>query len=124
MYIVLSLNCRLCISQFQEVILMKVITWFTLKKLFDPPLFRHDRDRDHERDHKPRSYFSRSAHEEVKNEMRAAEERLQGQWPTSADAKTEKIPSQAPQGAPQQQSSQQVPAHPMLPQQQQPPQSK
>ncbi|KAK7084374.1 hypothetical protein SK128_015011 [Halocaridina rubra] len=55
---------------------------------------RHDRDRDYERERKPRSYFSRSAHEEVKNDMRAAEERLQAQWPAVADAKVDKQAAQ------------------------------
>ncbi|XP_071514733.1 LOW QUALITY PROTEIN: protein Red-like [Panulirus ornatus] len=67
---------------------------------------RHDRDREHDRERKPRSYFSRSAHEEVKNEMRAAEERLQAQWPTGADINADKQVPQAPQ-QPQEQVTQQ-----------------
>ncbi|XP_064095018.1 protein Red-like [Macrobrachium nipponense] len=70
---------------------------------------RHDRERDHDRERKPRSYFSRSAHEEVKNDMRAAEERLQAQWPIVADAKADKsvTQQQPPQNIPQQPPQQQ-----------------
>ncbi|KAG7161711.1 protein Red-like [Homarus americanus] len=83
---------------------------------------RHDRDRDHERERKPRSYFSRSAHEEVKNEMRAAEERLQTQWPTGADIKADKQISQVPQQSQQQLTQQQQPqGQQQLATQQQPP---
>ncbi|KAK4291933.1 hypothetical protein Pmani_035267 [Petrolisthes manimaculis] len=87
---------------------------------------RHDRDREHDRERKPRSYFSRSAHEEVKNEMRAAEERLQSQWPTGADIKMDKqIPSMPQQQQQQQLQQQQLPQQqglqlgPPIPQQQQ-----
>lgn len=80
---------------------------------------RHERDREHDRERKPRSYFSRSAHEEVKNEMRAAEERLQAQWPTGADIKMDKQAPQLPQTAPQlpqgQQQQQQQPQQPQQP---------
>lgn len=87
--------------------------------------FRHDRDREHDRERKPRSYFSRSAHEEVKNEMRAAEERLQAQWPTGADINVDKQVPQAVQQQPQQQQQltqqQQPQQQQLLPQQQQQP---
>ncbi|XP_045623502.1 protein Red [Procambarus clarkii] len=83
---------------------------------------RHDRDREHDRERKPRSYFSRSAHEEVKNEMRAAEERLQTQWPTGADIKADKQAPQAPQQPQQQLTQQQQAQQQQAPsQQQQPP---
>ncbi|KAG0724302.1 Speedy protein 1-A [Chionoecetes opilio] len=78
---------------------------------------RHDRDKEHDRDRKPRSYFGRSAHEEVKGEMRAAEERLQTQWPTTNDMKADKQVSQIPQPGTQlaqtqlQQSQQQLVPH-------------
>lgn len=81
---------------------------------------RHDRDRDHDRERKPRSYFSRSAHEEVKNDMRAAEERLQTQWPAVADGKADKqVPQPQPpsaMGLQQQQQQQQLPSHQQGPQ--------
>ena len=77
-------------------------------------ILRHERDREHDRERKPRSYFSRSAHEDVKNEMRAAEERLQAQWPTTGDIKADKATSQLPQ------PTTQVPQQQQQPQQQQP----
>ncbi|XP_050688454.1 protein Red-like isoform X2 [Eriocheir sinensis] len=83
---------------------------------------RHERDREHDRERKPRSYFSRSAHEEVKNELRAAEERLQAQWPTGADIKMDKQASQLPQIAPQLPQGQQQQQQPQQPQQPIPPQ--
>lgn len=87
--------------------------------------FRHDRDREHDRERKPRSYFSRSAHEEVKNEMRAAEERLQAQWPTGADINSDKqVPQVTQQPQDQLTQQQQTQQQQQIPtQQQQPKQS-
>ncbi|XP_076031413.1 IC cytokine homolog beag [Oratosquilla oratoria] len=65
---------------------------------------RSDREREHDRERKTQrgSYFNRSAQEEVRQEMKAAEERLQASWPTGADVKVDNKAAPAQPQQPQQ----------------------